>query len=52
VAKGKDKNPVKKGIFGAAVLEPLLPCMFTVIADNNHYGLVIDGLAVRPLGIF
>ena len=34
------------------VLESLFPRMFAVIANDNNYCLVIDGLAVRPLGIF
>ena len=40
------------GSLSPAVLEPLLPRVFAVIADTDNYRLVIDCLAVRPLGIF
>lgn len=33
-------------------LKALLPGMLTVIADTDNNRLIIDSLAVRPLGIF
>ena len=50
-AKGLDKKPVK-GSLSPAVLEPLLPGVFAVITDTDNNRLIIDCLAVRPLGIF
>jgi hypothetical protein len=50
-AKGLDKKPVKRSL-SPAVLESLLPSVFAVIADTDNDRLIIDCLAVRPLGIF
>ena len=43
---------MKKGSLSPAVLKPLFPRVFAVIADTDNNRLVIDGLAVSPLGIF
>jgi hypothetical protein len=49
-AKGNDTLH-KKGSLSPAILKRLIPRVSAVVADTDHYRLVIDSLTVGPLGI-